>query len=198
MRNAKRSYIIIAAVSVVVFNGWFRGPFGILPFGLFVLPPVVAVAWSLKYLRTPLRVVSVLCVPLSLFVSWYLCAPPTTGTLLREILPNDISVQSLDEVRRWNHNWARDPAYHLKFRMSPEAAERVALNARLRPQEPDRAPYLARHLAESYGTFPRAPDWWNPTEIEHLRAWEGSTRRGWVILCFDSATNLVYLSVLTI
>jgi hypothetical protein len=97
-------------------------------------------------------------------------------------------------LKRWNDNWARDPAYHLRFYADSESVQRIVETTLIKEEE-----YSARMRA-----CPRArrfllpvPQWWQPEAIDEPRVWRGVHGCG-LELWYDEASGLVYLSIMTL
>jgi hypothetical protein len=185
--------VLSLLVSSVVAGCWFRGPLFFLPFLFLAFPLALVIVAPLFWLRVPLRLSVVIVWAVGVLMSYFVCAPPTTGQLFARHLglsiPSDVS-----DLRRWNDNWARDPGYYLRFHTSEDTVLRIVKRARLTEDSPWKSPPPSppRFLLS-------VPGWWKPAEIENLRTWKGWDTRGefWVNLYFDTQSGLVYLEVLS-
>ena len=126
-------------------------------------------------------------------MSYFVCAPPTTGQLfarnLGTSIPNDVR-----DLRRWNDNWARDPAYFLRFYASEDTVEHIVKSARL-----TEVPAWESAVRPPERFLLPIPDWWKPPQIKSPRIWKGWDASGEVAvhLYFDPQSGAVYLEVLT-
>jgi hypothetical protein len=186
--------LLAVAATAVIGNCWWRGPFfGLLPFLVLVLPPAALIGVLLRYARLPRRVVLVMVVLGTACISWFFCAPPTTGRLFTRHLGISIS-NDVRDLRRWNDNWARDPGFYLRFGTSEKTVLEIVKSARL-----VEAPSWRSAVLPPPRFLVSIPEWWKPHEIESPRVWQGrdARREFWLNLYFEPQSSLAYLEVLT-
>ncbi len=173
------------AILGVLLNCWYRGPFGIVPFALFTLPPALILGWILLKTRLP-RVVAVIGAAVAaLLLSYLLCAPPTTARLL-ELATGSRSVAGVHDLRRWNDGWARDPSFHLWFHADEATVLGMVEHLRLDHQRSDSPNPPHRFLLS-------VPDWWQPQSLSGVKVWTG-IRTYAIELCSEPSSQVVYLS----
>ncbi len=186
-----RKIVLAVLVSSVVASCWFRGPFFFLPFLFLTFPLALVIVAPLFWLRLSQRLSVVIVWGVGVLMSYFVCAPPTTGQLfarnLGTSIPNDVR-----NLQRWNDNWARDPGYYLRFYASEETVEHIVTSAQLTEVE-------SRSMIPPPRCLLPVPEWWQSPEIESPRIWKGwdARRELWVNLYYDPHSGLVYLEVLT-
>lgn len=187
-----RTLLLLAFVLTVITNCWWRGPVFGAAFLCFTLPPTLLVAALLRYARAPQwgRLLTVAVV--AVLISYVLCAPPSTSRLFTRYLGTSIP-QNVRDLRRWDDNWGRDPAYFVRFYASEETIEHIAKCARMAEVAP-RAPTVpVAHLRS-------VPDWWRPGEIASPRFWQNRVDAEWFSaeLRWDPQSGLAYIEVWTL
>lgn len=133
----------------------------------------------------------IIAAAVAILTSYFFCAPPTTGRLLARHLGVSAS-NDVRDLRRWNDNWGRDPAYFLRFYASEDTVGHIVKNARLTEVQ-------SRSMIPPPRCLLPVPEWWQSPEIESPRTWQGweARRQFWVNLYFDPHSGLVYVEVLT-
>lgn len=198
MSEQRRGTLTLALVAATgtcaALNVWWRGPFfGLLPFLLYTVAPVVLLAWPLTRLRVNQRVTIAVAFLAAVASSYVLCAPPTTGFLFRFYLGCE-QVPDVHELQRWNDNWARDPSVHLRFYARPEVVQTLAARAHLREEELRPLPFAPEPLRTPRAWLP-VPDWWAPEAIPSPRRGKGFADDVGRSLWYEETTGLTYVSI---
>ena len=186
-RGKYRSIFLTALCATAIATCWLRGPFFGLVFVIFAAPWVVLAALVLWYARLPRRAWLVLAAISGAVISYVVSAPPSTSHLFRDYLHTSVG-DNLRDLRRWNDNWARDPAYYFKFHAS-EATIAALVNAgRLVDSEHAGLASPPPHF------LLRVPDWWKPEETTEPRTWQNRAGAGIAVeLCYDPDSGVAYL-----
>jgi hypothetical protein len=191
--SRRRKILLAVIISSAIADCCIRGPFFFLPFLVLTIAATLIIVAPLFWLRLHHRISMPIAVAVSILVSYFFCAPPTTGRLFTRQLGVDIA-NDVSDLRRWNDNWARDPGYYLRFHATEDTVLQIVKNARL-----SEASSWERPLLPPPRFLLSVPDWWKPNEIENLRMWKGrdARREFWLNLYFDPQSGVVYLEVLT-
>lgn len=190
--NAKRTINILLFTTVAIAHAWFRGPlFGLLPFYIFTLPFAAALAFLLNKLKFDQRIKAALAVAGSIGISYWLCAPPNTSRLFLECFGMNIPPE-VRNLQRWNDNWARDPAYFLRFEADAATIDRLVSSGKFY----DRSEDVGLHIRTPFSVSSDAPAWWNLAELSSPRMWN-QHRTLWVNLFYDPSVGVAYVQALT-
>jgi hypothetical protein len=196
-RRRFRTLALVVVAGCAIGNICFRGPvFGPLPYLIFTVPPAALIGYVLWLVHVPRAILLPLAALIALGISYWVSAPPTTARLFENHLATAYPL-AIRDLQRWDDNWSRDPAYHLRFYVDAKTVETIVWNMHLEGARVEFTPQtpLAYQVRPPRRALLPVPAWWNPAELRDPQLWRGVWKGCGIELWHDPGSGLVYVSV---